>query len=200
MHLFNEKGQIKKYNSPEHIIEEFYEIRRTFYVRRKDYLEEKLMRELTVISARVRFIMEILDEKIILKGKDEEQLDAELEKKGYPKFTKGKLEFDPNETNENPSYDYLTSMPIRNMTKKRVEELMKQREDRQMQFDALKSQSIYDLWNSDLNEIEQTYIKHLQEFDARMGTTDDVKATSSKKTISGRASSAPAKKKVVRLA
>jgi len=198
MHLFNEKGQIKRYESPEHIIEEFYEIRREFYVRRKDYLEERLKRELEVISSRVRFIMEILDDKIILKGKDEEQLDIELELKGYPKFTKGKLEYDPNEVNENPSYDYLTSMPIRNMTKKRVEELMKQRDERQSQYEALKSQSIYDLWVSDLDEIEKAYVRHLKEYEDEMGTTSDVKTTATtRRTVSGRATSATASKKKV---
>ena len=195
MHLFNEKGQIKKYASPESIIEEFYEIRREFYVRRKNYLEEKLKRELEILSARVRFILEILDEYIILKGKDEEQLDVELEERGYPKFTKGKLEFDPKDVNSNPSYDYLTSMPIRSMTRKRVEELMKQRDDRNMQFEVLKSQSIYDLWNEDLNAIELLYKRHLVEYEAAMGSTDDVKATGGKKTVSGRAVSV---KKVVR--
>jgi len=195
MHLFNEKGQIKKYNSPENIIEAFYDIRRDFYVRRKDYLEEKLKRELEVLSARVRFIMAILDEEIILKGKDEEQLDAELETKGYPKFTKGKLEYDPKEINESPSYDYLTSMPIRNMTRKRVEELMKQRDERQMQLDLLKARSIYDLWNEDLDAIEQCYTKHLAEYEASMGTTDDVKATTGKRTVSGRAGSAVVRKR-----
>jgi len=195
MHLFNEKGQIKKYNSPENIIEAFYDIRRDFYVRRKDYLEEKLKRELEVLSARVRFIMAILDEEIILKGKDEEQLDAELETKGYPKFTKGKLEYDPKEINESPSYDYLTSMPIRNMTRKRVEELMKQRDERQMQLDLLKARSIYDLWNEDLDAIEQCYTKHLAEYEASMGTTDDVKATIGKRTVSGRAGSAVVRKR-----
>jgi len=194
MHLFNEKGQIKKYASPEQIIEEFYEIRREFYSSRKNYLEEKLKRELEILSARVRFILQILDEEIILKGKDEEQLDAELEQKEYPKFTKGKLEYDPKDINSNPSYDYLTSMPIRSMTRKRVEELMKQRDDRKTQYDALKLLSIYDLWNEDLQLIESSYLKHMKDHEERMGSTEDTKATSSKKTVSGRSGAAPKRK------
>jgi len=194
MHLFNEKGQIKKYTSPEHIIDEFYEIRREFYVKRKDYLEEKLKRELEILSARVRFIMEILDEEIILKGKDEEQLEQELETRGYPKFTKGKLEYDPKDINSNPSYDYLTSMPIRSMTRKRLEELMRQRDDRQVQYNALRELSIYDLWNADLDEIESVYEKHLEKYELDMGTTDEVKLTTGKKTVSGRASTAVKRK------
>jgi len=183
MYLFNEKGQIKKYDSPESIIEEFYEIRKEYYISRKNYLEEKLKRELEILSARVKFIMQILDEEIILKGKDEEQLDEELELKGYPKFTKGKLEYDPKDINSNPSYDYLTSMPIRSMTRKRVEELMKQRDEKNIQFDALKLQSIYDLWNDDLNAIKLIYEKHLIDYEASRGTTPDEKSSVVKKSV-----------------
>jgi DNA topoisomerase-2 len=170
MHLFNEQGQIRKYESPNVIIEEFYGIRKNYYVKRKDYLENRLVRDLELISARVRFICAILDDEIILKGKDEEDLDKELEQLCYPKFTKGKLEYDPNSVNENPSYDYLTSMPIRSMTKKRLEELKKQREDKQMQYDALKKQSIYDLWNDDLDDIEKVYSKNLESYEKQRDT------------------------------
>jgi DNA topoisomerase-2 len=187
MYLFNDKGQIKKYSSPEHIMDEFYEIRCEYYIRRKRYLEEKLKRELEILEARIRFITDILDDKIILKGKDEEQLDVELTKMKYPRFTKGRLEYDPNEVNENPSYDYLTSMPIRSMTKKRIEELVKQRDEKSDQFDILKSQTIFNLWESDLDLLEATYLKHLKEHTEMLGTTDGVfKATkkpASKKAI-----------------
>ena len=180
MHLFNEYGQIKKYDSPAMIIEEFYEIRKRYYVKRKAYLENRLNRELELFSARVRFILAILNDEIILKGKDEEALEAELETKGYPKFTKGKLEFDPKSENENPSYDYLTSMPIRSMTQKRLEELMKQLDERKILFENLKKQSIYDLWNADLDELEHTYKKHLGDYNGMKGDMQSASSSMSK--------------------
>jgi DNA topoisomerase-2 len=180
MHLFNEYGQIKKYDSPAMIIEEFYEIRKRYYVKRKAYLENRLNRELELFSARVRFILAILNDEIILKGKDEEALEAELETKGYPKFTKGKLEFDPKSENENPSYDYLTSMPIRSMTQKRLEELMKQLDERKILFENLKKQSIYDLWTADLDELERTYKKHLGDYTSVKGDASSTSASMSK--------------------
>ena len=180
MHLFNEYGQIKKYDSPAMIMEEFYEIRKKYYVKRKAYLENRLNRELELFSARVRFILAILNDEIILKGKDEEALEAELETRGYPKFTKGKLEFDPKAENENPSYDYLTSMPIRSMTQKRLEELMKQLDERKILFENLKKQSIYDLWTADLDELERTYKKHLGDYTSVKGDASSTSASMSK--------------------
>jgi DNA topoisomerase-2 len=180
MHLFNEYGQIKKYDSPAMIIEEFYEIRKKYYLKRKAYLENRLNRELELFSARVRFILAILNDEIILKGKDEEALEAELETLGYPKFTKGKLEFDPKAENENPSYDYLTSMPIRSMTQKRLEELMKQLDERKILFENLKKQSIYDLWTADLDELERAYKKHLGDYTSVKGDASSTSSSVSK--------------------
>jgi len=174
MHLFNKEGQIKKYNTPVDLMEEFYEIRREMYVKRKDYLENKLQRDLDVISARVRFIKAILDDEIILKGKDEEQLEQELETLEYPKFTKGLLEYNPKEENPNPSYDYLVSMPIRSMTKKRIEDLEKQLDDKNMLYETLKKKSINDLWEEDLTNLETLYEKELERFEKELNSGEKV--------------------------
>ena len=174
MHLFNKEGQIKKYNTPVDLMEEFYEIRREMYVKRKDYLENKLQRDLDVISARVRFIKAILDDEIILKGKDEEQLEQELETLEYPKFTKGLLEYNPKEENPNPSYDYLVSMPIRSMTKKRIEDLEKQLDDKNMLYETLKKKSINDLWEEDLTNLETLYEKELERFEKELNSAEKV--------------------------
>lgn len=38
MMLFNKDGIIQKYNSPEEILKDFYELRMEFYVRRRQHL------------------------------------------------------------------------------------------------------------------------------------------------------------------
>jgi hypothetical protein len=90
------------------------------------------------------------------------------------------LEFDPKSENENPSYDYLTSMPIRSMTQKRLEELMKQLDERKVLFENLKKQSIYDLWNADLDELERAYKKHLGDYNGMKGDAPGVSSSISK--------------------
>jgi hypothetical protein len=73
------------------------------------------------------------------------------------------------------------------MTKKRIEELVKQRDEKSDQFDILKSQTIFNLWDNDLDLLESTYLKHLKEHTEMLVTTDGVfKATkkpASKKAI-----------------
>ena len=40
MVLFNKDGLIQKYNTPEEILQEFYELRMDFYIKRRQYLIE----------------------------------------------------------------------------------------------------------------------------------------------------------------
>ena len=127
--------------------------------KRKDYLEKKIKRELDIIKSKVRFILGILNDEIILKNKDEEEISEELEKMNFPKFTKGKLEYDQNNENSNPSYDYLIGMQIRAMTKKRVEELKQQEENKEGEYKEIINKTIYEMWNSDLDKIEEFYKK-----------------------------------------
>ena len=182
MHLFNADGQIRKYASPEDILEEFYEIRRGFYEKRKGYLVNKIKRELDIMNARIRFITGILDDEIILKNKDEDELDELLSEMDFPKFTKGKLEYDPNCENENPSYDYLTSMAIRSMTKKRLEELRNNKEEKEKDYESIKMKTIYDLWNEDLDKIKEFYERSLKVYEEENSGKGTVNKSSRKAT------------------
>jgi len=62
--LFGSDGKIKKYQSDEEILQEFFGLRKTLYERRKDYLLAKLKKELETISNKVRFILAIINEEI----------------------------------------------------------------------------------------------------------------------------------------
>ena len=42
MHLFNSKGQIIKYDNPEQIMREFYDMRLDHYDKRKNYMVREL--------------------------------------------------------------------------------------------------------------------------------------------------------------
>jgi len=54
MHLFNSQGLIQKYDSPEEILREFYDLRIEFYGKRKSYMVSELERQLTILSNKVQ--------------------------------------------------------------------------------------------------------------------------------------------------
>ena len=67
-----------------------------------------------------------------------------LEKLGFPLFSN--------------SYDYLLAMPLWNLTFEKVEELKKQRNLKQIEFDNLKAKSVEDIWLSELDNLLEKYL------------------------------------------
>lgn len=84
---FNNQKKLQRYASSVQIMEEFYEIRLSFYEKRKDYLISKLVRELEILSNKERFIIEVVEEKLIIGNKKRAKIVEELKAKGYTKFS-----------------------------------------------------------------------------------------------------------------
>lgn len=64
--LFDANGCIKRYDCVEDILKEFFELRLTYYQKRKDYLEGLLTAEASKLSNQARFILEKIDGTIVL--------------------------------------------------------------------------------------------------------------------------------------
>jgi DNA topoisomerase-2 len=109
MYLFDENSSIKKYNTAEEILEDFIKIRLKYNKLRKDNLLKDYNNDLLVISNKVRFIREIVDNELIVFKKKRSVLEEELETKKYLK-TQG-------------NFDYLTGMPIHSLTQEKIKDL-----------------------------------------------------------------------------
>jgi DNA topoisomerase-2 len=148
MHLFDANGVIKKYDSPVEIMNEYYKIRLELYGKRKAYELDVLEYQLKVISNKVKFIMMIVDKKLIINNKKRSELETELEKLKFDKLGKNKAD-----------YDYLLSMPIYNLTIEKIEELKKQEKDKETEYEELDKLSIEQIWLNELNKLEKEYEK-----------------------------------------
>ena len=62
------------------------------------------------------------------------------------------------------NYDFLIKMPIYNLTKERIEELKKERDELQTEYDQLKVATIAQLWNKDLTVFEAAYKKFMKSY------------------------------------
>lgn len=143
MHIFDENGIIKKYNSPNEILNEFFDIRFDYYTKRWDYLVDKLQKELVVISAKVRFIEEIIAEKLVVFKTPKDQVIAQLLSGNYPKIS--------------GNYDYLISLPIYTFTQEKIDELKGIKNSKEAELSDLETKSEYDLWVEDLNDFMKEY-------------------------------------------
>ena len=109
MHLYNSECIITKYDSAESILKEFYNIRLDFYVKRKEYLIKKIKEDLDLCKAKVRFITDFIEGNIEIINKEDNEIEEQFEKKNYPKFG-----------DVTPSYDYILSLQIRTLTKRKL--------------------------------------------------------------------------------
>lgn len=62
MVLFNPEGKLRRYNSVEDILEEFYVIRIEYYHRRKSFIIRNLKKDLEILENKVRFILAVTAE------------------------------------------------------------------------------------------------------------------------------------------
>jgi len=65
---FNHQKKLFRYQTVRSILQEFYDVRIVYYQKRKDYMMSKLERELDILSNKARFILEVVEEKIIIRN------------------------------------------------------------------------------------------------------------------------------------
>jgi len=164
MHLYNNKGIICKYDSIEEIMKEFYLIRLVYYTKRKEYMLKTMQKELDVFQSKIRFIEEFISGEINILHKEDDEIDALLTERNYPKFGNSNEEEDDGTF----SYEYLLNMKIKSLTKKKIEELKKLHENKLALYNDLMVKSEKDLWKEDLNKFLDLYRKKIKDYDDKI--------------------------------
>ncbi|TWW81453.1 DNA topoisomerase 2-alpha isoform X1 [Takifugu flavidus] len=166
MVLFDHAGSLKKYESVQDILKDFFELRMKYYVLRKDWLVGMLGAESAKLTNQARFILEKIQGTLVIENKPKKELIRMLQQMGYDsdpvkawKLAQEKNEEETVEEQEDeakeeeasgPDYNYLLSMPMWFLTKEKKEELCKQRDAKLTELNTLKKRSPTDLWKEDL--------------------------------------------------
>jgi DNA topoisomerase II len=191
MHLFDSQGRIKKYATPEEILEEFYDMRLQYYQMRKDYLVDQMQRDYKILENKVRFIMAVINKELSVSNRKRAELLSELVAKKYDAFPKKKVkkvkteegevvkaeeaeepaegddqEDDKDERSRN--YDYLLSMAIWSLTMERVNKMKQQLAEKKQELEALLETKPTDMWLRDLDNFDQSW----DSFETAMGKLD----------------------------
>ena len=139
----DEKGKLMIFECTEDIIKYFVCFRLAYYDVRKQYLLDKMNRELKILSNRGRFIKAILDEKLkvnntpkveIIKGVEEMNLDM-----------------------IDGSYDYLLRMPIYSLTKEVFDKLKADFIEKKAEIQKMEQTDTKDMYVDDLNELKKKF-------------------------------------------
>ena len=152
MHLYGPEGHIKRYDSVEEIMRDYFTVRLELFQARKEHQLAILEHQLKLISFKVKFILMVVEKKLEVNNKKRTEIEEKLEKLKFPKLGRSK-------DDTKVSYDYLLSMPIYNLTHEKIEELKKQQEDKESEYEDLNSKSPQDIWSSELDVLEEEYTK-----------------------------------------
>ncbi|XP_010186738.1 PREDICTED: DNA topoisomerase 2-alpha-like, partial [Mesitornis unicolor] len=183
MVLFDHVGFLKKYDSPQDILKEFFELRLRYYRLRKDWFMGMLAAESAKLSNQARFILEKIDGKIVIENKPKKELIQVLIQRGYEsdpvkawKESQNKEEEEEEEENESdkesaaaygPDFNYLLNMPLWYLTKEKKDELCRQSDNKVKELENLKCKSPSDLWKEDLaafvEELDVLEAKQMQD-------------------------------------
>jgi DNA topoisomerase-2 len=173
--VYNKDGKIVNYTNHLDILKDYYQVRLHYYQLRKKYMIDKMEKELLLLSIKVRFILDVINLKILINNKSKANVTKQLEKHKYPKMVDNCLveltelkKMSKLEQNS-ASYDYLIRMPIYNLTKEKIEELKKDRDLKSSELELLKSKSEIELWTSDLTVFRQSYRKFMKAYYEYMG-------------------------------
>jgi DNA topoisomerase II len=155
MHLYSDKGAIKKYNNTSSIIKEWSKVRIEKYYERKEFQVKKLEKDYNQLSAKIRFIIDVIEGKIKIMNVKLNKVAERLIELNYPKIYNNE-EKDEDDNDLIKGYNYLIKMPISQLTLDRKIILEKEVEDLNNKLDKLKSTNIELIW---LNELEELSIK-----------------------------------------
>lgn len=139
MYLFNPELILTKYSTPHDILKEFYNIRLSFYEKRRCYMINKIKDELTVLKSKIRFIDEYINNVLDINKKSKSYVVESLEKRKYYKM--------------NNCYDYLINMPIVSFTSEKISELQNQHDKKNNELNYYQENSDKQLWIHDLTSL-----------------------------------------------
>ncbi len=140
MHLYSTKGKLTKYNTIRDIFDEYYTHRLELYAKRREFQLNELKDELDVISNKARFILMVVNDELIISKRKRGEIEDDLEENDFNK--------------KNNSYDYLLNMPIYQLTFEKIEELKKQKEIKESEYNKLNKMKPHDIWKNELIELK----------------------------------------------
>lgn len=146
MHAFDAKEKLKKYESAEEIVDDYYPVRFEFYeIRKKNQIDVMTM-ELLLLSNKARYIQELLNDTLDLRKKKKEIIVKMLEDKGYDKI------------DDDEDYKYLVKMPMDSVSEENVARIMMERDNKSSELEMLKAKTISQIWLEELDNLTAEYV------------------------------------------
>ena len=140
MNLFDADERLCKYESVQDILDAFYKVRHTTYLKRKVHQEAVLERTLHKLTHKVKYIRAILSDTLDLRRKTQDEIVKALQKL--------KIE-------EHDGYNYLIKMPMDSVSNENVKDLEAEHGRIEQQLEDLKKTTVEMLWIHELKRLRK---------------------------------------------
>jgi len=194
MVLFDSNGVLRKYETAEDILKEFFDTRRRKYRERKTFLRGMLEAEASRLENQARFIVEKIEGKIAIENRSKRDLIAMLVENGYSsdpvkawRKSIAKEDLFEDDSGEGssvvssesagPDFNYILNMNLWSLSKEKKEALLAERDSKKEELASLLKKSPEDLWLHDLD----VFLEKLDEIEA-LEESDDREAARNAKS------------------
>jgi DNA topoisomerase-2 len=154
MTCFDTEFNIVKYKTLGDILEAFLEKRLPMYEARRIMLLAVLQKQIDELDAKRRFIQAILDDRLVLQKKTDEEIVAGLQANAIPPLS------NPNAPDAYDSYDYVLRMRMDRVKAAAVLELDGQITEKRGEIEHLEAETASSLWLADLEEFHHAWIHY----------------------------------------
>ena len=151
MVCFSPEMKIKRYGTVGDMMEDYYQVRLTGYETRKRLELARLERELVEYDAKARFLQALLDGRMDLRRKSDEDIVAALKEHKLPALDQ------MDEPDLVESYEYLLKMRMDRVKASAVEEARKHVELAKLALEVLRATTAENLWLRDLEVFEKSW-------------------------------------------
>jgi DNA topoisomerase-2 len=146
IHMFGSNRKLKKYENVDELVRDYYVVRLAMYGKRKSHLLDALSKKTMLLSNKARYIEYNLIDKIDLRRKTADAVDAMLLANSFDKM--------------DGEYKYLVKMPMDSVTNENVEKLKKERDDVVKELEVLRQTTLEQMWMRELDVLETKYTQY----------------------------------------
>jgi DNA topoisomerase-2 len=143
--VLDENGNLKIFNSVTEIIQYFVKFRLAYYIKRKEFLINRLTHEMMVLTNKAEFIKAIISGKLKINNVPKKEIILFLQVANFEEI--------------NGSYSYLLAMPIHTLTKETYEDLLGDCFAKEKELEEIKKREHTQMYREDLQELRKALVK-----------------------------------------
>jgi DNA topoisomerase II len=162
MVFFTSDDKLRKFDHVDEILDYFCKVRLDYYVKRKEFVLERLKEQLVTVQNKRRFLSEVMKKELVIQERDEDDVEADLDSRGYVRKANG----------DDSGYKYLLNQPIRSFSNQKLAKLDQEISSLIDQVSALEQEDPRSMWMKELDEFAAAYVEWCAELEEQQKSSE----------------------------